>query len=428
MADGNPFQSALNPNLRNTSLWDLRMMSSANRMETPFERGARQSYGSHIAGNPMLSGMVGMSNEPDYSSFTYNPQLHQEAINAGVQPLEANQVKHNTFLPNTGFFGNHPRLSAAIEGAAYGGLAAHGGMTTGESIQGALEGIIGGHQMQQGMYRQQFARPFEAAGAMERLRDMQATRQMRDAQVKHFTDESEIQRERIAEQQSRDDAHLSATRPVPDATGTWVYGEKTPGGNFNGLPFEGSPGGWTHQSVGGRQSADHDLDIGTRTQLKAMGVDPNNATPEQINTANTKSQNQKIATGAAIAGAGANSRIPAQNYADALKVHDQRMEDYNKKILKSDDPASQTAARSAIMMDRMAKGNDNLLPTNEEIKTWINQQNAGIQQQIDSETKDFKQKWPQAMEAPPAPKGRKTSPPRTGSATEGTQDNPHVIK
>src|SRR5580765_5058232 len=127
MAD-NPFQTMLNPNASRAGLYDMRLMASANRMESPFEHGFRGSYGHQgVSGNPMLSGLMGMSGEPDYSQFTYDPVMRQRAIAAGVSPLEANQVKQNAVLPNTGFFGNHPRLSSAIEGGMFGALSAHGG-------------------------------------------------------------------------------------------------------------------------------------------------------------------------------------------------------------------------------------------------------------------------------------------------------------
>lgn len=192
MADGqNPFMGMLNPNMRQTSLWDLRMMSAANRSETPFERGARGMYRRQgVAGDPMLSGLAGLANEPDYSRFTFDPTAHAAASQAlsryGLAPLEASQVKQNQVLPNTGFFGDHPRLSAALEGGLFGALASHGGETPGESIQGALEGLVGGRRIQQGMYRQQFARPFEAAGMMEQLQDVQQKRDLQDADIQHL--------------------------------------------------------------------------------------------------------------------------------------------------------------------------------------------------------------------------------------------------
>lgn len=187
MADSyNPFQSVMQPNSRQAGLWDLRMMSAANRMEAPFEHGARSSYGHGIAGDPLLSGLASNRGEPDYSQFTYNPAMHQAAIAAGVQPLEANQVKPNVLLPNTGFFGNHPALSGGLEGALFGLAASHGGATLGESLQGVAEGVIGGQQIRQGLQRQQFARPFEARAMLEGMQDRQQKRDLQDADIQHL--------------------------------------------------------------------------------------------------------------------------------------------------------------------------------------------------------------------------------------------------
>jgi hypothetical protein len=193
MAD-NPFQSALNPRSQGAGLWDLRMMSAANRMETPFERGMRGPGHGGVSGNPMFSAMAGMANEPDYSQFTYDPVMRQRAIAAGVSPLEANQVQQNVLLPNSGFFGRHPNLSRALEGGLFAAAAtpSSGGVASaGENISHAIEGMIGGERMRQGLYRQQFARPFEAAGALEQLNDMKQRRDLQSMEIEHMRAENQ---------------------------------------------------------------------------------------------------------------------------------------------------------------------------------------------------------------------------------------------
>ena len=186
MAD-NPFQGLLNPNLnRGASMWDMRMMAAANRSEAPLERNIRSPYMGRSRGGGLLSGMSGVANEPDYSSFTYDPVMRQQAIDAGVTPLEASQVRHNAVLPNSGFFGNHPRLSGALEGGLFALANAHGGNTPGESIQGAMEGIIGGQRERQGILREQFARPFEASNMLENLRDKQQKRELQAMDIEHL--------------------------------------------------------------------------------------------------------------------------------------------------------------------------------------------------------------------------------------------------
>jgi hypothetical protein len=187
----------------------------------------RSPYGSRgVSGDPMLGQLANMANEPDYSQFTYDPAMNAAAKAAGVQPLEAGQVKQNTLLPNTGFFGNHPTLSHALEGGLYSLAASHGGMTPGESMQGVAEGLIGGHRIQEGLYRQQFARPFESAGMLEGLRDVGEQRLLRQAQIKHYSDEADIQRDRVQLETEKNQLgldKLNATRPVPVEGGTYLY-------------------------------------------------------------------------------------------------------------------------------------------------------------------------------------------------------------
>lgn len=420
MADYNPFQGMLNPNMsRGANLWDLRMMSAANRMEQPFERGMRGMYGRRgVSGDPMLAGMAGMANEPDYSGFTYDPAMRQQAIAAGVHPLEANQVQNNVFLPNTGFFGRHPRLSAALESGMFGAMAAHGGETAGESIQGALSGALGGQRMRQGLWRQQFARPFEQAGALEGLRDMQQRRELQAAQIKHYSSEADIQAERIQLERDKNALgydKLNATRPVPVEGGTYVYNPSAPEGK-----------GWEFQAGPGKGAGERDLDIGTREQLKIMGVAPGAATPAQISQANQRSQQQAIQRNAAMAGGRNAAELPYQNYKDARSQHDKRQTELQGKLLKSDDPSHLQSARDILFYNWMTQSAEAKqaghpappMPNESNVKDYINQQNAAVQKQMRDEDEQFKQDWPQALEHPPS------SSPKTGSPSRNKRYNP----
>ena len=154
-----------------------------------------------------------------------------------------------------------------------------------------------------------------------------------------------------------------------------------------------------------------DLDLGTREQLRIAGVDPATATAKQFTTANKAAQQQAIGRSGASAGAAAEAKIPAQNYTDARKTFDTRMEDYNKKLL-----AARSQARGAIIMDRMSQGRNDLLPTDKDINDYVTQGNQAIQQAIQQETSDFHQKWPQSLEQP---RQSKPSSPKTGSAKKG---------
>jgi hypothetical protein len=294
----NPFQSLISPNAHQANLYDMRLMSMANRMETPFERGmGRSGARGGLSGNPMLGSMMGAANEPDYSQFTYDPVMRQRAIAAGVSPLEANQVQQNVLLPNTGFFGRHPNLSRALEGGIFAAAStpSSGGIaSTGENVSNALEGMIAGNRIHQGLWRQQFARPFEGAGALEQLNDMGEQRQLRQAQIKRYKDESDIQNERIAMQRQNELDKINATRPVPVEGGVYEYQaaghqplsatfNNALTGNFSNPPTES---GWRFLPGAGRGKGQAgDITEATREGLRAQGIDPEQATPEQLHAA-----------------------------------------------------------------------------------------------------------------------------------------------
>lgn len=428
MADGNPFAPMINPNMRQTSLWDLRMMSAANRMETPFERGARGLYHRQgVSGDPMIAGLAGMANEPDYSQFTYDPAMREQAIAAGVQPLEASQVRQNMIFPNTGFFGAHPRLSAALEGGIFGALASHGGETAGESIQGALEGMVGGKRIREGLYRQQFARPFEAAGALEGLRDMQQRRELQGAQIKHYKDESDIQQERVELERQKNQLGLDkliATRPVPVEGGAYLFGEGQRGPINVAAPWETPPAkpGWQFVPGPGRSGGvTKDMDVATREQLRIAGINPLEATPDQIAAANDAVLKQKEKIAGAGAGARAEATLPYKNLQTATAEHEAKIKGLQAKLLKSDDPQHRKAAEQQYYNNWMAQSAEIAAqnerkhfwepsipappfnqPTDKDIKTIIDQQNAEIQSQIDAEKQSFAQQYPQTTQVPEA--------------------------
>jgi hypothetical protein len=413
MADGsyNPFQGALNPNMRQTSLWDLRMMSAANRSETPFERGARSPYsGRGVSGDPMLGQLAGMANEPDYSQFTYDPVMRQQAVAAGVQPLEANQVKQNTLLPNSGFFGAHPRLSSALEGGIYSLAASHGGMTPGESAQGVAEGLIGGHRIQEGLRRQQFARPFEAAGMMEGIQEMQQRRELQGAQIKHYKDEADIQADRVQMERDKNENARWGVTPVEGGAYLSEPGQKP--------VFQSGPGRG--------KGLEGDLDVSTREQLRAAGVDPNTATPAQITSANKKAQDQKVAVMGAGTGARSNAEQPYKNLQDAQRQHDEHVRGLQGKLLKSDDPQHKEDARQTIVMNRIMSGDSNIMVSDKDIKDYINQNNSQIQQQIDGANEEFKTQYPQAGVMPPEAKKQTSSPKRGSTPAKVPTWNPNT--
>lgn len=138
---------------------------------------------------------AGAGQEPDYSAFTFDPRAHAMASQAlapyGLSPLSPEQVNPNAVLPNSGFFGNHPMLARGLEGAMFGAANTRGGETAGESISNIFQGMIGGMQERQGLVNRQFARPFEQAFALDKLRGLGLENQLHEAQIQHMRAETE---------------------------------------------------------------------------------------------------------------------------------------------------------------------------------------------------------------------------------------------
>lgn len=449
MADGNPFAPEfMNPNASRTGLWDLRMMSAANRMETPFERGGRGMYRHQgVSGDPMISGLAGMAGEPDYSRFTFDPQARAQATQAlspyGLAPLAPEDVKRNAILPNTGYFGDHPRLSGALEGGIFGALAAHGGETPGESIQGALEGLVGGHRIQQGLYNQQFARPFEAASMMEQLQDAQQRRQLQSAQIKRYSDESDIQRDRVEIERQKNLINLdkiNATRPVPVEGGSYVYqgqgGPPTIG--KDGLIAPGGAGGWQFEAGPGaphRGGAGTDFDrwVEMKNQERVQaGKKP--LTSDEIMAARGQWTSAGVAPGAA-------AKIPFQNYQDAQREYAAQQKQLQTQYdrYSTNDPAVRKQVRDEMLQEyymnwtsqSMAaessgqKAPPFMPPNEQQLDQAIGARAGQIKQQMDQATADFQKQWPQSLEAP-AVRGGKSSPKR-GSQPAGSSPDTAIV-
>lgn len=169
----------------------MKMMNMADRM-------GPQPGRSHFAGgrgglgqNPLLSSMLGGDMaEPDYSGFTYDPAAHAAASKFlgqyGLSPLEPSQVNPNAFLPNTGFFGRHPKLAAGLEGATFGAAATKGADTWGEGISNVAGGMLEGRAARQGMINRQFARPFNEGRMLEGLEDLAQKRELQSMDIEHL--------------------------------------------------------------------------------------------------------------------------------------------------------------------------------------------------------------------------------------------------
>ncbi|HXC62449.1 MAG TPA: hypothetical protein VNV63_07225, partial [Nitrospiria bacterium] len=173
----------------------MRMMNMADRMN-PQARSHFSGGRGGLGQNPMLSSMLsGEAQQPDYSSFTYDPAARQAAQQYlgqfGLSPVAPQNVQHNAFLPNTGFFGNHPRLSGMLEGGLFGAAATRGSDTWGEGISNVAGGMLEAKMARQGMINQQFAKPFQAAHMLEGMRDMTQKRELQSMEIEHMRVENQ---------------------------------------------------------------------------------------------------------------------------------------------------------------------------------------------------------------------------------------------
>lgn len=197
-AAGNPFGNQ--PSAQSSPMHTMMQMRAMRYMREPDARpmGGRMPG----MGRSSMGGMMGASNgmgPTDYSQFTYDPEARQAAQGFlgqyGLSPLAPNQVQNNTILPNSGFFGRHPRLSGALEGGIYGAASAQGANTWGEGISSVANSMLAGPQMRHAAWERQFAAPFQAGSMFE---------QMQDASQKRDLQESEIQLRRAQTQRLND--------------------------------------------------------------------------------------------------------------------------------------------------------------------------------------------------------------------------------
>lgn len=181
----------------------MRMMRNAETMgQLPRSRSAGGGR-SALQSNPMMGAMMaGEANQPDYSQFTWDPQAHAAAQKYlgqfGLSPLAPNQVQPNAVLPNTGFFGNHPRLSGMIEGGMFGAAATRGSDTWGEGIANVAGGLIEGRQARAGVLNKQYARPFESARMLESMEDMSQKRNLQESQIQEQRSLAELHKAQIS--------------------------------------------------------------------------------------------------------------------------------------------------------------------------------------------------------------------------------------
>ena len=147
----------------------------------------------------------------DMSAFTYNPQMRAQAQALGVNPLSPEQVNPNAVLPNSGFFGAHPRFAQALEGGLFGAANTRGAETWGEGISNIAQGLIQGRAQRANIINRQFEAPFAQAEQMGRLKEMQSTNELHEAMIQHYRAQSE----HMKAQDELGQDKLDETRPYP---------------------------------------------------------------------------------------------------------------------------------------------------------------------------------------------------------------------
>lgn len=250
---------------------DMASLSYMRRMAQP-DYSPRSRFAGRAGGagqDPMLGAMVARdAGMPDYSSFTYDPGLNAQARAAGVVPLSPDQVQRNAVLPNSGFFGNHPNLSRMLEGGLFGAAATHGSDTWGEGISNVAGGLIEGRQARAGLLNQQFARPFQAAGMLESLRDMGAKRDLQESQIQEQRSLADLHRAQINEV-NKGEHHIT---PITAADrGVYNYDSKSGTGAYT--PFDDYDPKRAARASGSETEFDRQIDLANQERA-TKGLPP----------------------------------------------------------------------------------------------------------------------------------------------------------
>jgi len=187
------------------SLQGMREFSLSQRLAHPFgmfQRGGGVPRGAYGRG----MGPMDLSTGVDPS--TMNVQMLNNLLGQYGQSLPENP-RQNAFLPDTGFFGNHPRLAGALEGAVFGGANTGPASTVGEGISNALRGMLSGNAERSRVINQQFTAPFAMAQQVQNLRrglhEDEATVQrarLEGAQADYYGNKESIERDRITSQET----------------------------------------------------------------------------------------------------------------------------------------------------------------------------------------------------------------------------------
>ena len=128
---------------------------------------------------------------------SYLEQLQQMLAPVMQQQLaRAQNPRQNLFLPEPGtanFFGQHPRVSNAIENAALFASNFQGGDTIGENISGVARGLIGVPQARESYRLQQMMAPFSTAQALAGLEKAQSDVDLSRAHAEYYRGRANVE-------------------------------------------------------------------------------------------------------------------------------------------------------------------------------------------------------------------------------------------
>jgi hypothetical protein len=128
---------------------------------------ATNSFATNFAQRLMGLGLVPQAVEP------VREQANKYLDPYGLSMPTADQINPNVFFPNTGFFGNHPRVTNALEGALMGAAFTAPSNNAGEAIGNIARGLLQSRDYQQQNIVKQYMAPFAMAGQMATLQQAQ---------------------------------------------------------------------------------------------------------------------------------------------------------------------------------------------------------------------------------------------------------------
>ena len=162
----------------------------------------------------------GLSEEDAFRGPMAPPQDPYEAMIAqAMGQSQAAMGRRNLFLPESGYFGAHPRVSRGIENALLFAGGFQGGDTIGENIGGVARGLMGIEPQRQQIQMQRAMAPFAGIKPIMDIREMQS-------QMDYRASQSDLNRAQAERARSADDVALlraQSTRPQRDDEGTWVF-------------------------------------------------------------------------------------------------------------------------------------------------------------------------------------------------------------